>query len=185
VNAAPGAVQIATLSGDDAGSHCDAVVDAYRRAWKPTPFWPGRGGVREFVPRFLRHSANPGFRLCLGTAGDKVVGFSYGYTSVPGGWWREIVAAELPADEARYWFEDCFELAELAVVPEHRRRGLGQALHDQLLGGLPHRTALLSTQMENAPAARLYTRLGWSVIQTDFSFPNRPHPYLIMGIALK
>jgi ribosomal protein S18 acetylase RimI-like enzyme len=177
-------VEVRTLGGRGAESVCGAVVEAYRRAWRPTVFWPGRSGVNEFGPRMLRHSGNPEFRLCVASLDARVVGFAYGYTSVPGGWWRETVAAGLNRADAGNWFGDCFELAELAVVPEHQQRGLGRRLHDLLLTGLPHRTSLLSTQMDNEPATRFYLRLGWSVIRSDFAFPNRPHPYLIMGLAL-
>jgi ribosomal protein S18 acetylase RimI-like enzyme len=178
-------VEVRTLGARDAESVCGGVVDAYRRAWRATMFWPGRSGVNEFGSRILRHSGNPDFRLCVASIDAVVIGFAYGYTSVPGGWWRETVAAELDRAEAGYWFDDCFEVAELAVVPPHQRRGLGRRLHDLLLTDLPHRTSLLSTQMDNAPATRFYLRLGWSVLRSEFAFPNRPHPYLIMGMTLQ
>jgi ribosomal protein S18 acetylase RimI-like enzyme len=176
--------EVRTLRGRDAEPLCDGVVEAYRRAWKPTAFWPGRSGVNEFGPRMLRHSRNQDFRLCVASVDARVVGFAYGYTSVAGGWWRETVTAELDRAQAEYWFDDCFELAELAVVPEHQRCGLGRRLHDALLTDLPHRTSVLSTQMENEPATRFYVQLGWSVVRSNFAFPNRPHPYFIMGLTL-
>jgi GNAT superfamily N-acetyltransferase len=178
-------VEVRTLGATEAPSVCDGVVEAYRRAWRPTPFWPGRSGISEFGPRLLRHSEIPDFRLCVASLDGRVLGFAYGYTSVPGGWWRETVVARLDGADAGYWFDDCFELAELAVVPECQQRGLGRRLHDLLLNDLRHRTSLLSTQMENEPATRFYYRLGWTVVVSDFVFPNRPHPYFIMGLTLR
>jgi GNAT superfamily N-acetyltransferase len=56
------------------------------------------------------------------------------------------------------------ELAELAVLRDHRGRGVGGALHDALLAGLPHRGALLSTHREETAARRLYLGRGWRVL---------------------
>jgi ribosomal protein S18 acetylase RimI-like enzyme len=179
------AVEVLTLDTGKAPSVCDDVVEVYRRAWKPTPFWPGRAGVKEFGSRFLRHSVNPDFRLCVASSNDDIVGFAYGYTSVPGGWWRQTVSAELTPDQTEFWLDDCFELAELAVVPGFQRQGVGRRLHDLLLARLPHGTALLSTQENNEPATLFYNRLGWSVVRSNFLFPNRPHPYFIMGLTLR
>lgn len=50
---------------------------------------------------------------------------------------------------------------ELAVRPSEQGRGIGQALHDALLDGVPQRRALLGTWTDDRPARRLYLRSGW------------------------
>lgn len=161
-----------------------ALSDIYRKAWSATGFFPVEEELPGFSARLERHASNPDFRLCVTREGGSAVGFAYGYTSVPGGWWRQMVAAGLPPDAAEQWFDDCFEFAELAVVPGYQRRGIGGALHDRLLDGLPRRRAILSTQKENHKALGFYLRRGWNIMHDEFFFPNRLYPYVIMGLDI-
>jgi ribosomal protein S18 acetylase RimI-like enzyme len=113
-----------------------------------------------------KHAAREGFRLVGATDADRLVGFAYGYTGAAGQWWTDQVAARVsPAIKAE-WVGGHFEFVELAVLPSHRGRGIGAALHDELLAGLPHRVALLTATLdENDPARRLYRRKGWLTLQ--------------------
>ncbi|MBN6055000.1 GNAT family N-acetyltransferase, partial [Nonomuraea sp. RK-328] len=69
----------------------------------------------------------------------------------------EALGADVVAGLAR----DAFEVAELCVHPEARGRGVGQALLEAAVADRP--TAWLITSPE-APAARLYERLGWRAV---------------------
>jgi ribosomal protein S18 acetylase RimI-like enzyme len=160
------------------------VVELYRGAWTETDFKPARGDLDSFGERFLRHSENPDFRMSIARGDQEAMGFAYGYTSVPGGWWRQTVTADLDEDAIRHWFEDCFEFAELAVSPDHQRSGVGAALHDELLDELPHQTAVLSTQQDNEVARSFYDRRGWRAVRENFVFPQKPYPYIILGLDL-
>src|ERR1700694_4543780 len=54
------------------------------------------GRVASFAGTIGRHTVYGGFRAfgAFTTAG-RLVGFSYGYASVPGRWWRETIARPL------------------------------------------------------------------------------------------
>jgi ribosomal protein S18 acetylase RimI-like enzyme len=160
------------------------VVELYRKAWAPTQFAPVGVELRSFGERFLRHSANPDFGMSVAHVSEQPAGFAYGYTSVPGGWWRQAVTSGLPKDLVDRWFDDCFEFAELAVDPRHQRRGIGAALHDELLEGLPHQTAMLSTQEDNVNARNFYARHGWKLVSGGYRFPHKEYPYVILGLEL-
>jgi ribosomal protein S18 acetylase RimI-like enzyme len=160
------------------------VVELYRKAWAPTNFAPVREDLRSFGERFLRHSANPDFVMSVAQVLVTPAGFAYGYTSVPGGWWRQAVSSGLPTDVVVRWFDDCFEFAELAVDPRHQGSGVGGALHDELIKDLPHKTAMLSTQENNIRARSFYARRGWKLVAAGYRFPHKEYPYVILGLEL-
>lgn len=161
------------------------IVDVYEAAWASTPFALTRSQVRDFAAIIDRHLGRRHFRLkAARDAAGRMAGFAYGYTSEPGGWWRDIVTDALDRKLVETWFTDCFEFVELAVRPSAQRRGVGGTLHDALLEGLPHRTSVLSTQSSNEAALRLYAGRGWTVLEEAFMFPNRHYPYTIMGLDL-
>jgi GNAT superfamily N-acetyltransferase len=113
-----------------------------------------------------RHAAREGFRLVGARDADRLVGFAYGYTGEPGQWWTDQIAARVSPAVKAEWVGGHFEFVELAVLPSHGGRGLGAALHDELLDGLPHRVALLTATLdEDDPARRLYRRKGWLLLQ--------------------
>jgi ribosomal protein S18 acetylase RimI-like enzyme len=109
-----------------------------------------------------RHLARGGFRLATAREARRLIGFAWGYTGARGQHWSDLVADSLPRPVADTWLGGHFELVELAVLEEFRRRGVGGRLHDVLLDDLPHERALLSTtDDESDPAVRLYRARGW------------------------
>lgn len=162
------------------------ILHVYESAWAPTRFSPTQDQLSDFDAIFGRHLTQEGFRL-VGAHDDAggLAGFAYGYKSVPGGWWRDMVTSTLHADLVERWFSDGFEFVELAVVPRVQGAGVGTALHDRLLEDVPQRTAVLSTQSENSVALGLYHRRGWIVLDPSFMFPNRSYAYTIMGLDLE
>ena len=115
----------------------------------------------------------------------QLVGFSYGYTSQPGLWWREQIAQPLSAAQRAYWLADAFELAELHVHPSAQGQHLGSRLHDLLLADLPNATALLSVMHRSERARQLYTRRGWQTLVEDMRFPTEPQtPFSVLGLTL-
>ena len=140
--------------------------------------------MRAFAARFPAHAQRPGFRCCVARQGRRVAGFAYGFTGEPGDGWWDMVAERLSDDEVGAWLMDCFEFAELAVLPAARRQGLGEQLHDALLRGLPHRTAILSALQAETPAMRLYRRRGWITLVDDFALSGVPHPDAVLGLDL-
>lgn len=78
-----------------------------------------------------------------------------------------------------------FEVVELAVSPAYQGLGLGGGLHDRLLAGLLHHTAVLSTIQFETNALLFYRKRGWVTLLHDFFFPGSKNPYLIMGLDLR
>src|SRR5260370_24965784 len=73
-----------------------------------------QGRVVSFGDTLRRHTTYRGF-LSFGAFNlrQRLVGFSYGYSSQPGLWWREQIAAPLSPEQRDDWLADAFELAEL------------------------------------------------------------------------
>ena len=147
--------------------------------------FPRRSGrVLSFADTLRRHGTYAGF-LAFGAFNvrNRLVGFSYGYTSQPGLWWREQIAAPLSPAQQREWLADAFELAELHVHPAAQGNRLGSTLHDRLIGMQPHRTALLSVMHRSARARQLYFSRGWVVLLEDLRFSTEPQtPFSLLGL---
>jgi GNAT superfamily N-acetyltransferase len=100
----------------------------------------------------------------IARVGRATVAFAYGYTGRRGQWWTDWVAERAPGWVVEDWLGGHFEFVELAVDPAVQRRGIGTALHDRLLDGLPHAKAMLTAYRDDRPAPRLYRRLGWRLL---------------------
>jgi len=157
------------------------LVSVYRAVFTEPPYSEDEADVQDFAARFPDHVQRPGFRCCVAQQDERIVGFAYGFTGEPGDGWWDRVADRLTDDEAETWLDDCFAFAELAVIPTARGQGIGGRLHDALLSGLPHRTAVLSTFTDETPAMRLYRKRGWVTLLDDFVFPGRLHACVVMG----
>jgi len=134
------------------------------------------------------HAGRPGFRAVATLAGDDtLLGFGYGYTSMPGQWWHEQVREALPSEAYRTWLGDCFELVELHVHPAAQGRGLGDRQLEGLLEGATEKTVLLSTPEapeETSRAWRLYRRRGFVDVLRRFAFPGDDRPFAVLGRTL-
>ncbi len=144
------------------------------------------GRVTSFAGTIGRHATYGGFRAFgVFNTDNRLVGFSYGYASVPGRWWREAIAGSLASDQRDYWLADAFELAELHVHPSAQGLKLGSQLHDLLMHDLPHKTALLSVMHRSERARNLYQSRGWQTLIDDLRFPTEPGtPFSLLGLAL-
>jgi ribosomal protein S18 acetylase RimI-like enzyme len=133
-----------------------------------------------------RHAPRSGFKA-LGAfdSAETLVGFTYGYTSQPGLWWREQIVPALTPEQREFWLPDAFELAELHVHPSAQGNHLGSQLHDGLLRDLPHATALLSVMHRSARAKQLYASRGWQVLVPELRFSTDPAtPFSVLGLEL-
>jgi ribosomal protein S18 acetylase RimI-like enzyme len=165
----------------------DTYLDGVLRVFGAALGYPRRHPRVEGQGSVLRrHAEREGFRALGAFASDRrLVGFSYGYTSQPGLWWREQVAQGLSRAQREYWLTDAFELAELHVEPAAQGMKLGSRLHDDLLRDLPHRTALLSVMHRSDRAKQLYASRGWQVLISDLRFSTDPAtPFSILGLEL-
>ena len=138
--------------------------------------------IRE---RILKHSSYQGFKGLVVLSDDgKVVSFSYGYTSLPGQFYHELLAKELSSEEYQTWLQDCFEFVELAVHPSYRKQGIGKMLTEKLLADVNNKTSVLTTQIDNISARSLYESLHWKVLKEPFYPGDSKDPYVIMGKEL-
>jgi ribosomal protein S18 acetylase RimI-like enzyme len=143
------------------------------------------GRVLSFADTIRRHSRVGGFRAygAINLRG-RLVGFTYGYSSQPGLWWREEIARPLSDEQRVYWLTDAFELAELHVHPSAQGRHLGSGLHDALLASQGHSRALLSVMHRSGRARQLYASRGWQTLIDDLRFSTEPQtPFSLLGLT--
>lgn len=162
----------------------DQLRDVFSAAFTPPPYAKRPSDAATFAEdTFPRHMRYAGFRCCAArrSGRDSIVGFAYGYTGAPGQWWYDVVANVLDPEVAKAWLPGHFEVVELAVAPSAQGEGVGGRLHDALLAGLPHPTAMLSTLQAQTRGQRLYRKRGWQPLLEDFTFPGGRVPYMIMG----
>src|SRR6185437_6347639 len=97
--------------------------------------YPAGSGSQRGV-HMLRHAKLSHFRcrLALDAHGD-MLGFGYGYTSLPGQWWHDLVRRAVRED-ADYWLREAFELSELHVRPDVQGHGIGERMLRSLADGL-------------------------------------------------
>lgn len=165
----------------------DQVVTIYRDAFRAPPYGRGEEEVVGFARSLAQHTQREGFCMMLAVEGksDRAVGLAYGYTNAAGQWWHDTVAKAVLPSMAAEWLADSFQLAEIAVTPELQGRGIGGLLHDHLLGGLPHRRAVLSTLRAQTRAYRMYHKRGWVVLLESVFFPGVARAYQILGRDLR
>lgn len=135
---------------------------------------------KEFIERLKLHGQYPGFYGVVAVHDSDIVGFAYGYTSLGGQYYHELLKQAI-ATKHELWLTDCLEFVELAVDPLFRRKNIGRALVTSIIRQTEKKTAILTTQMNNMPARRLYESLGWEIIQDNFLPGKSPDPYVIMG----
>ncbi|MGP4108525.1 GNAT family N-acetyltransferase [Virgibacillus sp. L01] len=129
-----------------------------------------------------KHTSYGGFKgLKAKDENGTLLGFTYGYTSLPGQFYREKLAAQLTDLQQINWLNDCFEFVELAVETKVRRMGVGRKLHDRLLSKINYDTSVLTTSVENNPAINLYISKGWEVIKENAAVISMDDVQVIMG----
>ncbi len=166
---------------DLAGSALDDVIALYNAVWGKSG-----AGAAAVDAQIRRHPRYPGFKAVVARApDDRAVGFAYGYTNAPGQWWHERVAEHLGAERTAGELTGSFCVTELAVLPSHRRHGLGRRLLAALLADLPHAAATLSTQRDNRPARALYEAAGWDYLIARMRFTPGDREWVVMRRRLR
>ena len=113
-----------------------------------------------------------------------LAGVAYGYVGAPGQWWHDHVRGALPTELADVWLSDAFEVCELHVRTAAQGEGLGRALLDLLLAGLPNRTAVLTTPDRATRARGFYRAGGWQDLVRGLRFPGDPREFAVLGKRL-
>ena len=158
----------------------DDVLDVYAEAMQvPSATARARRGIVS------THLEQDGLRAVAAHDGHgRLVGIAYGYLGAPGQWWHDQVRAALRREQAAEWLDDSFEVCELHVRPAHQGAGLGRALLDALLDGVPARTAVLTTPDSETRARRFYRAGGWVDLVRELRFPGDPREFAVLGLRL-
>ena len=167
----PGAA-IETFDGDEARTLCGIVSDMYRAVFSLPPF---SGDDAEFANQrstFPGFTTRAGFRLAMARAEDAYAGFGYGFLlPADTDWWTGL-AEPVSAEFAREDGHRTFALINYGVLPGWRGRGLGRAIHDDLLGGSGAQRATLSAQPKATETQAIYRQWGWrKVSYTEMDLP--------------
>jgi ribosomal protein S18 acetylase RimI-like enzyme len=146
--------------------------------------YPPGSGVQRGV-HVLKHAEFDAFRCRAAIDGHgTMLGFGYGYTSVTGQWWHDLVRKAIGRAAAQHWLDYAFELSELHVSPDVQGVGLGERILRSLADGLPHESIVLSTPEGDNRAWRLYRRLGFVDLARNHMFPGDPRPFGVLGSRL-
>jgi GNAT superfamily N-acetyltransferase len=148
--------------------------------WVFTDTWNGnRDDAYAF---FARQAKLPDFVGRLVVLDGWSVAMGFGTASEPGQWWHDRVAEQLGAAHAA--LQDAWVVTEMAVIEDHRGKGIAGRLLGDLLASQPHPRALLSTQVHNYSARRLYEKHGWRYLHDGFVFEPGHVPYVVMAREL-
>lgn len=112
-----------------------------------------------------------------------IVGVTFGYTGDKQQWWHRQVAA-MTNKEHKVILNNYFSLAELHVLTNWQKKGLGKKLLDLALSHRTEPYALLSTpevSAENNGAWKLYRKSGFIDIKRNFKFSGDARPFAILG----
>ncbi|WP_113867841.1 GNAT family N-acetyltransferase [Paraliobacillus ryukyuensis] len=153
------------------------LADIYRTVWN--------NGDNQLVDRFWRHAHYEGYAaFAIMNESNAPVGFVYGYRSLPGQYYHDLLNRALAEVGKQEWLHHCFEIVELAILPEYRGQGLAKQLLDTSLNNVDYHTAILTTKVKNKPARALYDSHGWSVLKNPFYPQENESPFIIMGKTL-
>jgi ribosomal protein S18 acetylase RimI-like enzyme len=144
--------------------------------------WPNDGGAAGISDFFARYAVLLDYHGLVALHAGALAGFGFGARSLPGQWWHDRVAAQVGVEHPA--LQDVWALVDLAVAPEQRGKGVGAALMEALLAAQPCPRALLSTEVSNAGARRLYERHGWNYLHPGFAFNPGDQSYVVMGREL-
>lgn len=162
----------------------ESIVELYQRAFASPPYTRSPAQVAAFREELRMHVLRDGFTAFRATAGEYLLGFVYGYTTLPRHRWHQNVLAAM-GSRSDLWLTDSFALAELAVDPEAQRFGIGRALHDEILAAQPHPRAVLSTLAAPTPARAMYATAGWRLLADNVRFPMSTERYVVLGKQLR
>jgi ribosomal protein S18 acetylase RimI-like enzyme len=172
--------RIESWSGRQFATQVDEAMRIYVRAMR----YPDHTGTQRAVSA-RKHVTHHGFACRAALLDDgTLVGFGYGYTTMPGQWWHDLVRNALRPEAAQEWLYDAFELSELHVLPEYHGIGIGRRLLTSLAAGIPHSVMLLSTPDQDTRAFRLYRDTGFVDLARNYLFPGDARPFAVLGARL-
>ncbi|MEU6844842.1 GNAT family N-acetyltransferase [Streptomyces sp. NPDC046716] len=132
-----GEVFFRRLSRWQADGDREELADLYVSAYEEPPGEEYRNRER-FLARLSEDAQRPRFDMVVADDAegddDEPAGVAYGYPlHRDGSWWRGFVGVLPDEVEELTASGKVFAIAELMVLPEHRRRGIGTRLQERLL----------------------------------------------------
>lgn len=172
--------RIESWTGEQFAARVEETMAIYAQAMQ----YPQHAAAQRAVTA-RKHALHEGFACRAALLADgTLVGFGYGYTTLPGQWWHDLVRRALDPHVAPQWLADAFELSELHVLPAFQGAGVGRRLLFSLAGGLTHGTMLLSTPDSDTRAFRLYHDAGFVDLRRNYLFPGDARPFAVLGARL-
>ncbi len=154
----PPGIVIESRDGEETRGLAHAVCGLYQAVFSLPPF---SGDDAEFANQrsyYPAMTARPGFRLTTARAGDEYAGFGYGFPLPADTRWWSGLAEPVSEEFAREDGHRTFALIDYGVLPAWRGRGVGRAIHDELLAGSGARRATLSVQPKAVETQEIYRR---------------------------
>lgn len=175
-----GVREVLLLEPSEVPGYAEEIVACYRTAFTAPPWNEHPEAVEWFATELPRYASTTGFACAVAIRDGDFAGFGLGFDASARRWWRQNLTDTL-GPHAGDWLPAAWLLAELAVLPRHRGRGLGAAVHDALAARIGARPALLTTHPGAAPALRLYRTRGWRVLSRSFEVWPYSTPQLLLG----
>ncbi len=175
-HAQPPGIVIESWRGHEARGLADVVCGLYQAVFSLPPF---SGDDAEFANQRSYYPAmttRPGFRLTTARAGDEHAGFGYGFPLPADTRWWTGLADPVSEEFAQEDGHRTYALIDYGVLPAWRGRGIGRAIHDELLTGSGAQRATLSVQPKAARTLEIYRRWGWRKVSSRKMDPPVPAP---------
>jgi ribosomal protein S18 acetylase RimI-like enzyme len=148
------------LDGTQAAAHEAELQALHAEVYSGPPF-ERDDDAALFAGRFAVRRRQPGFILAEARHGGYLVGYAAGLPLRPStSWWRDLTTA-LPDEVTAEYPGRTFALTGLLVRPSWRRQGIGQALHDLILGSRREERATLTVLPTATPAQSALRNWGW------------------------
>ena len=162
------------LDGGQAAAHAEEFHALHAEVYADPPYRRDNDAAR-FADRFRVQRRQPGFVLAEARHGGFLVGYAAGMPLRPStSWWRHLTAP-LPDEVTAEHPGRTFALIELLVRASWRRQGIGQTLHDLILGSRREERATLTVLPAAAPAQNAFQNWGWrKVARTRDPRPGAP-----------
>jgi len=154
-------VVVAVLGGEEAGAIAGDVGLLYRASFGAAPNSEGPEQFDHQRASFDELRGRRGFRLSVARLAGGLVGFAYGAFLLPETRWWNGMCEPLPEEMTAETGDRTFSLVDMGVLPEHRRRGIGRALHDAVLRGCGAERATLAVEPRLESNQWLYQSWGW------------------------
>ena len=154
-------VVVDVLGGEEADAIAGDVGSLYRASFGVPPNSEGPEQFEHQRAAFDELRRRRGFRLAVARLAGELVGFAYGAFLLPDTRWWDGMYEPLPEEMTAETGGRTFSLVDMGVLPAQRKRGIGRALHDEVLGGCGAERATLAVEPRLESNQRLYQSWGW------------------------